>query len=86
MDSKHQRLALAAVEERLRQCFPDVDDAVVEAAVRLSHAELTGTTHDIAPLLVERAARDRLSFALLDQPEQPVPTIKSGPRTPEPLV
>lgn len=86
MDPKHQRLALAAVEERLRQRFPDVDDAVVEAAVRLSHAELTGTTHDVAPLLVERAACNRLSFALLDQPEQPAPTVKSAPRTPEPFV
>ena len=57
MDDEHERLAIAAVEERLAARFPDVDAAVVEAAVRLSYAALTGPVRDFVPLLVERAAR-----------------------------
>ena len=49
--------------------FPELDPTVVEAAVRLSHAQLTGPIRDFVPLLVERAARDRLSFAARDAPQ-----------------
>jgi hypothetical protein len=49
------------VEGRLRERFHDLDPAVVEAAVRVSHAELTGPIRDFVPLLVEHKARDRLS-------------------------
>lgn len=57
---------MVAVQARLSERFPEVDAAVVEAAVRLSHAELTGPVRDFVPLLVERAARDRLAFASRD--------------------
>lgn len=66
MDDEHERLALVAVRARLGERFPEVDAAVVEAAVRLAHAELTGPVRDFVPLLVERAARDRLAFASRD--------------------
>ncbi|TQM62870.1 three-helix bundle dimerization domain-containing protein [Humibacillus xanthopallidus] len=64
----HERRALVEVEERLRRRFPQLDATVVEAAVRLAHAEMTGPVRDFVPLLVERAARDRLAFALRDTP------------------
>ena len=67
-------MALAAVEDRLRQRFPGVDAAVVEAAVRLSHTELAGSMHDLVPVLVERAACDRLSYALPEPLVLPAPT------------
>jgi hypothetical protein len=56
-----ERVALVVVQERLRQRFPDADATVVEAAVRLSHAALGGPVRDFVPLLVERAAHERLS-------------------------
>ena len=66
MDDEHERQALEAVRGRLRDRFPEVDPAVVEAAVRLSYAEMTGPIRDFVPVLVERAARDRLAFAVRD--------------------
>jgi hypothetical protein len=57
----HEEVALADVEGRLRERFHDLDPAVVEAAVRVSHAALTGPIRDFVPLLVEHKARDRLS-------------------------
>ena len=66
VDDEHEQLALVAVHERLCQRFPELDPAVVEAAVRLSHAELTGPVRDFVPLLVERGARERLAFAQRD--------------------
>ena len=45
------------------QRFPDLDDGVVEAAVRVAHSELTGRVRDFVPVLVERVARERLSSA-----------------------
>jgi len=68
VDAEHERLALTEVEKRLCQRFPELDPTVVEAAVRLSHAQLTGPIRDFVPLLVERAARDRLAFATRDLP------------------
>ncbi|MBC9821137.1 three-helix bundle dimerization domain-containing protein [Terrabacter sp. MAHUQ-38] len=56
--------ALADVEERLRERFPELDADVVEAAVRVSYSQLTGGVRDFVPLLVEHSARDRLSFAI----------------------
>jgi hypothetical protein len=82
VDTEHHRLALAAVQDRLRQRFPNVDATVVEAAVRISHAELTGQGDGFVPQLVERAAHNRLSYALTEQPPQPAPTSLSQPRTP----
>ena len=54
------------VQARLQERFPELDSEVVEAAVRLSHSELTGHVRDFVPVLVEHAARDRLAFALRD--------------------
>ena len=71
MDVEHERLALVGVEERLCRRFPELDPTVVEAAVRLSYAQLTGPVRDFVPLLVERAARDRLSFASREVPALP---------------
>jgi hypothetical protein len=70
VDAEHEHQALVEVEARLRGRFPDLDAAVVEAAVRLSYAELTGPIRDFVPLLVERAARDRLAFAVRDAPAE----------------
>ena len=85
VDTEHHRLHLAAVHDRLRQRFPDVDATVVEAAVRISHAELTGPSDDFIPQLVEHAAHNRLSYALPEQPPQQAPTSLSQPRTPDAL-
>jgi hypothetical protein len=63
MDSEAELRALAGVRSRLHQRFPDLDDGVVEAAVRVAHSELTGRVRDFVPVLVERVARDRLSSA-----------------------
>lgn len=71
VDAEHERLALVGVEERLCRRFPELDPTVVEAAVRLAHAQLTGPIRDFVPVLVERAARDRLSFAARDVPARP---------------
>lgn len=71
VDAEHERRALDEVEERLAARFPELDPAIIEAAVRLSYAELTGPVRDFVPLLVERAARDRLSFATRRAPAQP---------------
>ncbi len=69
VNAEHERAALAEVEERLCRRFPELDPTVVEAAVRVSHAQLTGPIRDFVPLLVERAARDRLSFAARQVPQ-----------------
>src|SRR6478672_9327651 len=58
--------ALARVQLRLQEHFPDLHAEVVEAAVRLAHSELTGPVRAFVPVLVEHAARDRLAFALRD--------------------
>jgi len=83
VSTEHHRLDLAAVQDRLRQRFPDVDATVVEAAVRISHAELTGPGDDFIPQFVEHAAHNRLSYALPEQPAQPAPRSLSQPRTPD---
>ena len=70
MDGHDEETALAAVQARLTRRFPDLHPDVVEAAVRLAHSTLDGPVRDFVPLLVERAARDRLSFALRDDRPQ----------------
>jgi len=82
MDDEHERLALAGVRERLCERYPDLDPALVEAAVRVSHLELTGNPiRDFVPLLVEHAARDRLAFAIQNPStdEAPSPDPLSAP-------
>ena len=64
MDSNHERVAVAGVMDRLEEHFPELDPAVVEAAVRLACSELTGNPiRDFVPLLVEHTAKERLLFA-----------------------
>ncbi|MGO4596025.1 three-helix bundle dimerization domain-containing protein [Terrabacter sp. 2RAF25] len=66
MDRTDELRALADVQARLEERFPDLDSEVVEAAVRVSHSQLTGHVRDFVPVLVEHAARDRLAFAARD--------------------
>ncbi len=64
MDARHEQVAVAAVQDRLEEQFPALDPAVVEAAVRLAHTQMTDSPiRDFVPVLVEHAARDRLAFA-----------------------
>ena len=66
MDRSAEMRALAEVQERLQDRFPELDAEVVEAAVILAHAELNGPVRAFVPVLVERAARERLAFAVRD--------------------
>jgi len=68
MDRAAEMKALADVQVRLQEAFPELDADVVEAAVRVAHSQLDGPVRDFVPVLVEHAARDRLSFALRDEP------------------
>ena len=78
MDDEHEQLAMDDVRERLCQLFPELDPAVVEAAVRLSYAELTESPiRDFVPILVEHAARDRLAFAKRDRTGKDRPSSPS---------
>ena len=61
VDAKNEEHAVQAVEERLRARFPDIDPTEVKHVVRGAHAELTGPLRDYVPVLVEHAARERLS-------------------------
>lgn len=63
MDRAAERKALAEVQVRLQKRFPDLHPDVVAAAVSSAHSELDGPLRDFVPVLVERAARDRLSLA-----------------------
>lgn len=81
MDRADELRALSDVRLRLQEHFPQLDAEVVEAAVRLAHSELTGPVRDFVPVLVEHAARDRLSFALRDDPDprdRPSPAAADG--------
>jgi hypothetical protein len=66
MDRSAEMRALAEVQERLQVRFPELDAEVVEAAVLLAHSELNGPVRAFVPVLVERAARERLAFAVRD--------------------
>ncbi|KRF39463.1 three-helix bundle dimerization domain-containing protein [Terrabacter sp. Soil810] len=66
MDGTAEMRALAEVQERLQARFPELDPGVVEASVRLAHAELNGPVRAFVPVLVERAARERLAFTVRD--------------------
>lgn len=63
MDRAAERKALAEVQVRLQKRFPDLHPDVVAAAVSSAHSELDGPVRDFVPVLVERAARDRLALA-----------------------
>ena len=66
MDDASEKIALTEVQGRLTQRFPGLSDEVIEAAVRLAHADLTGPIRDFVPVLVEHMARDRLA-AIADE-------------------
>ncbi len=55
---------MAEVQQRLEARFPDLDPTVVAAAVQVAAAGITGPVRDYVPLLVERAARERLNRAV----------------------
>ncbi len=77
MDRAAERKALAEVQARLEKRFPDLHPDVIAAAVRLAHSELVGPVRDFVPVLVERAARDHLAFAMNDD-DAPGDTQASG--------
>jgi hypothetical protein len=60
VDPEHEARQMAEVQERLESRFPDLEPTVVEAAIRVAASEITGPVRDFVPLLVERAARERL--------------------------
>jgi hypothetical protein len=66
MNQASEAAAIAEVEERLADRFPEVSPEVVEAAVRAAHAEVQGPIRDFVPLLVEHAARDHLARITAD--------------------
>jgi len=62
MVSHGERVAVDHVAQRLSARFPDVDPAVVARVVREVHGRFDGhPTREFVPVLVEDAARDRLS-------------------------
>lgn len=71
MDHQGEAAALGDVQERLADLFPQLEIEVVEAAVRLAYADLTGPIRDYVPVLVEHAARERLR-ALTGRPARPL--------------
>lgn len=61
MAKETEAQAVTAVVERLVRRFPDLERADIEAVVTEEHSKLSaGPIRDYVPVLVERAARDRL--------------------------
>jgi hypothetical protein len=54
--------AVEQVTVRLSARFPNLPTALVISAVRAEHAKLNGRVRDYVPVLVERAARQRLGM------------------------
>ena len=57
-----ERQAVEQVTERLSARFPNLPAALVRSTVRDEHARLKGRVRDYVPVLVERAARQRLGM------------------------
>ncbi|MFL6081434.1 MAG: three-helix bundle dimerization domain-containing protein [Ornithinibacter sp.] len=74
---------MAEVQRRLEARFPELDPAVVAAAIRVAAAGITGPVRDYVPLLVERAARERLDQAVAGGGTAPV---EQGRPEPDPAV
>jgi hypothetical protein len=72
MDDAAENKALQEVQRRLNERFPHLGEELVEAAVRVAAAELTGPIRDYVPVLVEHTARDRLT-SMVDEssPQEP---------------
>jgi hypothetical protein len=61
MDDAAEKLAVREVQARLAERFPSLDEDVVQTAVGVAHAELTGPIREFVPVLVEHIARERLA-------------------------
>jgi hypothetical protein len=72
VDPAHEARQMAEVQERLEARFPDLDPSVVAAAVQVAAAGITGPVREYVPLLVERAARERLNRAVAGGGTAPV--------------
>ena len=85
VDPAHEARQMAEVQQRLEARFPDLDPTVVEAAIQVAAAGITGPVRDFVPLLVERHARERLNRAVAGgtgapEPENPEPDRAATPR------
>ena len=58
--SRSEQEGLREVLRRLQEAFDAVPSEIIEEWVRREHAALTGPIRDFVPLLVEKAARERL--------------------------
>lgn len=73
--------ALGAVHQRLLARFPDVAPEIVEAALRVEYAALTGPIRDYVPLLAYKAAHQRLlTLADGEIPDPPSSTARPAVR------
>ncbi|MCX6497352.1 MAG: hypothetical protein NTU93_00945 [Arthrobacter sp.] len=62
MNRDDELKAIGTVVERLAERFPEVPRSSIEAAVREEHESLDGgRIRDFVPILVEHAAKARLS-------------------------
>lgn len=62
MSKFDERQAVEQVAVRLSARFHDLSAALVRSTVRDEHAKLDGRVRDYVPVLVERAARQRLGM------------------------
>lgn len=68
MQEQTEVQALAGVQARLMERFPELGAEAVASAVRSAQAEMTGPIRDYVPVLVERTARERLARRRGSQP------------------
>ena len=73
MQQQTEVQALADVQARLAERFPELDEAAVASAVRSAHAEMTGPIRDYVPVLVEHTVRDRLARDMGHKPRPTAP-------------
>jgi hypothetical protein len=62
MPKLDERQAVEQVSVRLAARFPNLPTTLVRSTVRDEHAKLDGRVRDYVPVLVERAARQRLGM------------------------
>jgi len=62
MPKLDERQAVEQVTVRLSARFPNLPTTLVRTTVRDEHAKLDGRVRDYVPVLVERAARQRLGM------------------------
>ena len=84
MAKKSEAQAVAAVVDRLAERFPAVERSVIEDMVAHEHSLFAhGRVRDYIPILVERAAKLRLS-GRHPQPAGPPHPAPASPAQPEP--